>query len=185
MTKMISVIEKEAVFELKKILNAREYFVMIDETTDICTKKELAIVVRFVDINRKKVCRQQNIRAMACFNSLLHVSRTKDNLKAANDILTILKNFMKSNYVDPSILKAMNPNNWREYLDLENIYVDARREEIIQSKPQNLTAKDIHNFKVHCLKYYTELANQIRKSHKISLKKNLVDAYGDTPLVNV
>lgn len=56
MTKMIPVVEEEAIFELKNILNTSKYSVMIDETTDITTKKELAIVVRFVDINRMKVC---------------------------------------------------------------------------------------------------------------------------------
>lgn len=60
-------------------------------------------------------------------------------------------------------MKDINPNNPREYLALENIYAGAKSEEIIQSKPQNLTDKDIKHFKIHCLKYYTELANQIQK----------------------
>lgn len=53
---MIAVVEKEAIFDLKNILNDFTYSVMIDETTDLSTKKDLAIVVRFVDINRKQVC---------------------------------------------------------------------------------------------------------------------------------
>ncbi|XP_018570645.1 uncharacterized protein LOC108910509 [Anoplophora glabripennis] len=78
---------------------------------------------------------------------------------------TILKNFMKSDYIDRAKnIQQVNPLNVHEYLSNKDIYLGQKTELLIRKhylQMQNLTL-----FYNNCLNFYVELCLQIRERFK-------------------
>lgn len=76
---------------------------------------------------------------------------------------TVLKNFMRPDYVDQCSLDKilLHPAN---YLQLNEIYVGAKSEIILLEK--SVSDNEIKNFKVSCLHFYVELCKEIIKRFK-------------------
>lgn len=84
---------------------------------------------------------------------------------------TILKNFMKSDYIDKKIdndkvpIFEINEQNAREYKSLKDIYLGYKTAEILHTLDlnDNEVKRKVHELRINCLAYYIELFGQIKK----------------------
>ncbi|KAJ8914340.1 hypothetical protein NQ315_011328, partial [Exocentrus adspersus] len=74
---------------------------------------------------------------------------------------SLLRSYLKKVYIDNTNLNDVECKNPEYFLPLESIYLGAKTE-ILMSK-DNLDKTELHNFRLRCLEFYTELASQIKK----------------------
>lgn len=74
---------------------------------------------------------------------------------------TILRNYLKKQYIDQTGLEKIDVINPRNFLPVEEIYYGARVQVILTSGQINDI--EMHTFRLRCLDFYTELCLQIKK----------------------
>ncbi|KAJ8912030.1 hypothetical protein NQ315_000523 [Exocentrus adspersus] len=114
-------------------------------------------------------------------NKLLHPSQTRWlSLQAASEkpkihmILkrvtdlyrSILRNYIKKEYIDNIDFKDVDSNNPRHFMPLEKIYYGANVEILISQ--QTLDKNDLHNFRIRALDFYVELSTQVKSRFKFN-----------------
>lgn len=77
--------------------------------------------------------------------------------------LSILRNFMKKEYVDKNLgdLTKLNFRNPHEFLGIEKIYLGPSVQILIENKTVNIA--DLKSFRLRALEYYQTLCSEIRK----------------------
>lgn len=83
---------------------------------------------------------------------------------------TILKNFIRKDVLDKTLLDDIDPKNPRNFRLLEEIYLGPKVNVLLAS--ENVEQRDLHQFKIKCLDFYTELSSQIRK--RFSFKNKIL-----------
>lgn len=73
---------------------------------------------------------------------------------------TILKYFLKHQFVDTANISEINPLNVHQYLASEDIYLGAKTESLLRQ--YNLEKKYLNAFCTRCLSFYVELCLQIK-----------------------
>lgn len=73
---------------------------------------------------------------------------------------TLLRSFIRKTHLDGTSLQDINVTNPEHYTEVENIYFGAKVDVAIAK--QTIDSKELNNFRLKCLDFYVELANQIK-----------------------
>lgn len=73
---------------------------------------------------------------------------------------SILRNYVRKDYLDNTQLQAVQPSNPRNFITLEDVYFGSKTELLIKSG--TIYPKDVHNFRTHALSFYVTLSEQIK-----------------------
>ncbi|KAJ8913072.1 hypothetical protein NQ315_006573 [Exocentrus adspersus] len=90
---------------------------------------------------------------------------------------SLLRSYLKKVYIDNTNLNDVECKNPEYFLPLESIYLGAKTE-ILMSK-DNLDKTELHNFRLRCLEFYTELASQIKKHKALSGEIGSISLYAE------
>lgn len=73
---------------------------------------------------------------------------------------SVLKNFLKREYIENTPLDNIDPKNPRNFLDIEEMYFGANVQILLETA--SIEKTEVHNFRLRSLEFYIELSAQIK-----------------------